>query len=237
MRGSENGNGRRLSSGVSCILAAIVLLIVGILAHFSLPFGITPHQLITGALCILLAFYVLTRKSIHLIYLPLSALYLLFEEPIAIALGTTVPLISHFLVYVITILLCVGTYNLVYGKNRNGWFKQFGFGEKNNVGNVAASQVRYADATALDSTFFENNAGRMEVFIQNPEKYAGNMTIRLLNNAGNMVLHVPNDWNVVEKNLNNSMGRVEIRPNSSSAGKILYIQGQNNAGYLQVVSP
>ncbi len=232
--------GKKLSGGLLCILAAIALLLIGVLAHFSLPYGITPHQLITGVLCILLAFYVLTRKSIHLIYLPIAALYLLFEEQIADALGTDTPLISHFLVYVITVLLCVGTYNLIYGKNAKSrmsrWFGKFAF-NMSDMGNIASSRVRYADAATLDGTFFENNAGRMEIFIQNSESYGGNKTIQLLNNAGNMVLHVPSDWHIIEKNLNSSMGHIEIRPNPKSDEKILYIQGQNNAGYIQVVSP
>ncbi len=234
----------RIFSGVLLIAAALLLLLVGFGANLALPFSLTPGQLVGAVLCVVLAVHLVTHHSVHLIYIPIAILYVLFEGYIADSLGLTAPLINRWILVAIVFLLCVGTDRL-FGKNYR--YKKYSDSEPitddrddtphNYSENSLAAKIRYVDAAALGDVYFENNLGKLEVFIQNEENYPGGLTMKLGNNLGSLTVHVPAAWNVIDKNSANQLGEVYIRPNTDPNGKTLFIRAENNLGRTEIVSP
>lgn len=233
----------RIFGGLFLLAVATVLLLLGFGGHLLFPMmGLTAGQVTGAILCLLWGIYMIVTRSFHLLYLPAGLLYLLFEKNIADALGVDSPMISHWLLILAVILLCIGTEKLL-PKSRYSAGKNSGEclqdddeetpGNKNSMGNY----IRYVDASDLESHFFENNMGKLELFIENEDAYPGGQTMKLGNNLGNLVVHVPASWNVAERDVENQLGRVDIRPNSNPSGKQLFIHAENNLGYLQIVSP
>lgn len=234
----------RTLSGILLIASALLLLLVGFSANLALPFSLTPGQLVGAVLCVVLAVRLVTHRSFHLIYIPIAILYVLFEECIADSLGLTAPLISRWILVAIVFLLCIGTDRL-FGKTYR--YKKYRGSDPvedncednphNHSENSLAAKIRYVDAAALGDVYFENNLGKLEVFIQNEENYPGGLTMKLGNNLGSLTVHVPATWNVIDKNSANQLGEIFIRPNTDLNGKTLFIRAENNLGRTEIVSP
>lgn len=228
----------RTLSGILLIAAAVFLLLI---CFIPLPFTLSPGKLVATVLCFILGGYLIAHRHIDLIFIPIAILYVQFEGYIADSLGLTAPLISRWILVAIVFLLCVGTRRLFKEKYRYKKYTDFVNGDDHSVPNHAennlATKIRYVDAAAVGDVYFENNLGKLEVFIQNEENYPGGLTMKLENNLGSLTVHVPAAWNVVEKNSENQLGDIYIRPNTDPNGKTLFIRAENNLGRTEIVSP
>lgn len=230
----------RVFSGVLLIAAAVLLLLIAV---FPPLFGLTTGQIIGSFFCIVLAVYVILNRSVHLIFIPIAVLYVLWEDFFIKNLHIPEAPLSRWILVAIVILLCAGTRRLLgnsgarYEKPSDCDYVDNGDTPHHAAENNVGSKIRYVDAASLADTRFENNLGKLEIFIQNEENYPGGLTLHLENNLGCLIVHVPASWNVIERNSENQLGDFTIRANSNPNGKTLFIQCENNLGKTMIVSP
>ena len=101
-------------------------------------------------------------------------------------------------------------------------------------GGIKGNATQYFDCTEPFHSSVENNLGSTNIFFSNTEAYRGDSSLRVENNLGALILHVPEDW-LVEAEIENSLGAV-IVPASSCANpeKKLQLRGENNLGSITV---
>ncbi len=108
---------------------------------------------------------------------------------------------------------------------------------KKGHSNRLSSSVHYIDASKTTSSWVHNRMGDSTVYYQNTE-FADReveLELNLSNKMGNITVHVPEDWIVIDK-MSNNMGNIEIRE-STGGGITLVIKGENKMGNTEVVSP
>ena len=77
--------------------------------------------------------------------------------------------------------------------------------------------------------------GNTEVYYQNAELAdpAVELELTVSNKMGNVSIYVPTDW-IVEDEISNHMGNVEIRENTG-CGIRLILKGENKMGNIEVI--
>ena len=104
------------------------------------------------------------------------------------------------------------------------------------VGNYAENSLGkaaiYIESEKFSPDHVENNLGCCDVYFENPEAYIGGKTLYIENNLGSVNLHVPKAWCVKVLSENHLGG---IHAPEKESGLLLYINGENNLGAIDVV--
>lgn len=203
----------------------LLLNIFGIYTGSFLPLW----RILLGILCVAWIINELFHLRISGIFLPLMFLILLFEEKIAQYLGIPGGDLAPLWVFLVAaFLLTVGTSFLLPSSFKHRFRKK-----KNAKKPIGSKNFYYMDCEESWEEPIENNMGSCEVFFTNTEAYNGNGILRIENNMGQMILHVPQDWHLVST-VKNNLGSLQI-PQTNHVGTLqLTITGENNMGHVRV---
>jgi predicted membrane protein len=163
---------------------------------------------------------------------------MLFEKNIATVAGLEdTNIINNWIVIAAALLLTVGFAILLPSKKKKRKLKEKkGHGLEFNINgaenNFGASSV-YVDCTDFTPSRIENNLGSCTVQFQNVENYVGGKTLHIENNIGSIVIQVPSAW-VVKTSIENSIGSLEVPDEEDKAGPLVYINGENNLGRINI---
>jgi predicted membrane protein len=232
----------RLFWALLFIAAALLLLLdaAGVTKEL-LPENLSLREVLLGAVGLWVLLWGCVKAEPFAIFFALAAEIILFDEFFLPQMGimkerlapTGVLLLAAF-------LLSVGVKMLqhIFRQQRTerthterATFKK---GWTGMSGKVSGSATRYFDCSAPFEGYVENNLGSMQVYFSNTTLYCGGSTVRVENNLGAVVLHVPEDWLIIAE-MENNLGSVKISPSAhADQNKKLYVRGENNLGSVQV---
>ena len=209
-------SGRNVFWGIAFVLAAVLIIFdaVGVMPDLPLT------KIVLGVVCFAWAVKELVKLNISKIYFPLAFLFMIFEAEIAGFFGLDENIISNWLLLLAALLMTVGT-GLIFGKEHFRSGHANAFGEK----------IRYIDCAGFKSEYIKNSYGEYHVYFQNVEAYCGGGQIKVENSFGEVVVHVPSDWNVTSR-VSNVFG--EVPSQRTGSGKTLEIVGKNSFGEVGV---
>ena len=111
--------------------------------------------------------------------------------------------------------------------------------KKNTKGhsNKFSSTTHYIDAAETKQSWVYNRMGDATVYYQNTELADKDVPLELniTNKMGNVTVHVPADWVIVDK-ISTNMGNIDIRE-GIGGGLTLTLLGENKMGNIDVESP
>ena len=184
--------------GIVLVGAALLLILQGI--GVNVGYGISVWRIVLGALCAAWLIDRIIERHFTEIIFPLAFIFLIFEAPIAHAIGRAeddLDLISNWTVLLAALLLTIGLKALI--PERDG---------RRSFDRISTSTV-YLDGNDLAHADIRDNMGTMQVFITNKNLYTGGGHICIHDNMGTVKLHIPREWNAVV-NVHDNMGRVSV---------------------------
>ncbi|MBQ7715820.1 MAG: hypothetical protein IJT70_08145 [Clostridia bacterium] len=168
--------------GLVLIGAAVMLILNGI--GVDLGYEISVWRIILGVLCLAWLVDSIVEGEFAELPFPLAFMFLIFEPTIAHAIGHNGDdLISNWTVLLAALLLTIGLHIVLPDK-------------KGKSVKLSGSTTLYFDASDLSNAHIHDNLGSVHAYVTNCEAYQGNGCIRISDNLGKVVLHVPSNWNV-----------------------------------------
>ncbi len=216
--------------GLVLVVAAVVLILDGVGVLDKLGYGISVWRIIAGIL--LLAWIVTSLIRLHFadVFIPLGLLFLVFEGPLAKAAGRTDgTLIPTWIVIVASILLTVG-FNIIFRPLRTVSIN--GKDYDSTPGKVG-NKVLYMDADKLDGTVIRDHLGTVQVYVKDTPAYSGSAVITVTDNVGKVVIHLPEDWDVITQTGDN-IGLIDVPSHTGSSGKNITLVVHDNLGNIEV---
>lgn len=212
--------------GLVLITAAVLLILDGV--GVGLGEGIGPVRIILGVGFFAWFLYELIRLRISAIFFPLAFLFITFKKPIAALIGKDgSKLISNWTVLLAALLLTIGFIVLLPKRKKQPE-------NKVKVGNRFGTSTIYLDSTDLNGATVADIFGSAQVYFTNRESYAGGGVVNICDNMGNIVVHVPGDWQVITTASDN-LGNVSVPEHEGVAGKSLELRITDNMGKITVV--
>ena len=222
---------RTIVWGLVLILAAVVLILNGL--GISFGFGITPWRIIIGVLLLAWLIYEIIRLKFSDIIFPIAFLFLVFQGPIAKAVGyEKEQILSPWIVLLAAFLLSIGVQTLFKRKSEviiNGHTVT-----SENKGDRIGNHTVYFDATDLSDATIREHLGTVDVYFSNADAYPGDGKITVTENLGMVKLHLPNEWNVVTYTKGN-LGKISIPDHEVTGDKNITIAVTENLGEVSVV--
>ena len=213
--------------GVALILAAICLILSSLNVFSFDAYGLSPWKLFLAVLCVGWVAKIIADKTFPTIFLPLGALFLLFEDMIAILIGRPGEvLVPVWIVILSAILLMVGV-GMVIPKGKR---KFIGIDTKH----IGKSEIYLNAETDLNDAKVSDVAGFAQVYITNVDKYPGHGRITVEDVAGRVVLKIPSNW-LVTKHVEDIAGRVSIPgQDETRCDKVIDLDCRDIAGSIEV---
>lgn len=231
----------RIFWGVGFILLALIFILdaVGVMIPFMSAVG--EISILSAVLGLLVMSYAVSRlimgKVSH-IFVPLAALFIIFEKNIAFLCGRENPdLINNWLVLGCAILLSIG-FRILFPNTGNHRI----FNTKVTVNQPSgshltsnlSSKVAYIDASDFQRETAKNELGSLTVNFSNADLYQGGGELYVRNDLGSVEINVPSSWQFTH-NIENNLGTVNAaRQDSNSTGPMLIIKGENNIGSISI---
>lgn len=153
--------------------------------------------------------------------IPLTVLFCTFQDELAQLVGyREEKFVSTGVVILAALLVAIGWSGL-----RGQW-------KKKSSGRFGDAAV-YVDAKDLGTYRVDNKLGSYDLFVENPEAYAGDGTIEVDNKLGSVTIHIPRDWSVLVE-MDNKLGSVDLRGGNGN-GPRLTVSGENKLGEVEIV--
>ena len=224
------------------ILWGILLVLTGVLVALSalgmlsFPMGISIWKIVLAVGVMAVLIEGILRLEFSQTFLMLGIEVIIFEEAIGALLGKTeADWINNWVVILISLLIGIGLDLIFAGLKRRlkkGRFKLF------CSDNAFADGLKYIDASKMKKEYIRSNFGDFEVRFENAGEYEGGGELTLENSFGDMVIYVPENWEV-EVNVENHFGDVTVDDRlrvqyADGSGKKLIIKGTNRFGDLDV---
>ena len=213
--------------GLVLILSAAVLILEG--AGVPLGHGVSPWRIIVGLLLVGWIIRILIRRKPTDVFFPLAFLLLVFEAPIAHALGKEGDnLIADWVILLSALLLTIGCKSIFSHRGEAG--KRI-----DGEGKIGSSS-HYLEASSLNdgTASIHDNLGKVQVYISDPGSYTGGGVITVADNLGAVTLHLPRDWAVVTQTRDN-LGKISIPPQDAVGSKSITLVIADNLGHISVV--
>lgn len=167
--------------------------------------------------------YELAQLNISSIFFPLAFAFMVFQAPLAKAVGKDDNvIINNWLVLLIALLLTVGFSMLFPGKNKT---LNTRFGRKN---------VYFDSGKDLREARIHDNVGNVDVYITNRNVYDGTGVITITDNVGKVTIHLPATWLVALQSGDN-LGHVEIPEQNYNCSHSITLVIKDNLGHIKVV--
>lgn len=169
------------------------------------------------------------NKNFFFMFIPLSIIAILFDEPLGIEKFTPWPLLACAL------FLSIGFHILFPAKNKwktekfdnsQNWQAESSDGDHICFQNRFAGSVKYVTSKTFKDVNIRSSFGGMKVYFDNAEMYANEATAVIVSDFSGIELYVPKEWNVVSK-LSFSFGGIDEKgeKNSVKNGKTLILEG------------
>ena len=218
--------------GLALIFAAVWLILdsTGVIA---VDGGFSWWRILLGVLLGAWLVAVCIKLRFTDIFFPLAFLFLVFEGPIATALGKE-DLINNWIILLAALLLTVGT-KIVFSKHGVVHISSGDTVSKNeNVQGKLGNSTVYFDAADIDAQKISDNLGKVDVFFTNKEQYPGSGVLTICDNLGVVTLHLPKEWDVMTQTSDN-LGRVFIPEKDVPGEKTITLVITDNLGKIDVV--
>ena len=223
----------KLFWGLGFLLAAVLIIldIAGIMPTLLSAVGeVSVFSLILGLLLLSYAIVRLCKGRIAEIFLPLALIFMLFEKNIAFLCGfESKNFVNNWLVLLIADLLSVGFSILFPHRKRKKHIKVV----KSESNNTFRSATVYIDCASTTPNTVINKLGECRVHFQNVDKYQGEQTLTVSNSLGAMTVNVPSSWTLIV-DVDNTMGDIDVPSPCDNGGPVLYINGENRLGALEI---
>ena len=231
---------RKIFWGIFFILAAVYIVVS--------KFGVLPDL---GVLSIVVSvFFIWTliegvrRVNFYQILFSLAFFYIIYDEPLGIAVEELTPLTvlgAALLASIGLSLLFHGGKKRLYRKGNVCGSQSFGAssGEQCSGSNIQCenhfgSAIRYINSDDFQNARIENNFGSLSVYFDNAIVQTGSAVVNVENNFGKTRLYVPKEWKS-QNNLEHSFGSInEVGGSIGTSNTVFYINGSANFGVINI---
>ena len=230
--------------GIGFILVAILLILHTFGVDFGLPINLPLWKIILSVVLIIFIIEQAIKLRFVNVFFPLIFIVMIFESEIALSLGIeNGDLAPTWTFLLIALLLSIGfallnkkTFTFTYNKDNE---KHVYTGEeaKEKFKEVLNnSSVYYIDCSEKFYKEIDTDLCKTEVFFTNAELYNGDGVIKVDNNLGKIIFHVPSNW-IVDCSIDNSLGSVQSfkQNDTGEPVKKLKVTGSNNLGKIEFV--
>lgn len=217
---------------ITLVVCGVLMLISAIISSA----GLVDFPLYKAVIAIPFVAHIVVKeiigKRFYTIPIPLTVLFLLFEENIAKCAGVeSGDLISNWIVIMAALCIFIGLAFITFFMDHND---DEDSKDVKTTKNHASASVKYINCHGFEHETVECNMGASKVFFSNTSEYEGDATLKLNCNMGSIVVCVPAEWDV-EAKIDNHMGAVKVDDNTPIEGaKKLRIVGENNMGAVHV---
>lgn len=215
--------------GILLLLTAAALIFYGS-GYGAEVLGIPLYKLI---FTIVLAAWILAKmlfsdslRERFKIFFPLALVFMVLETEISHWAGLADEnIVNNWLVLLAAILADTAINFIIPKRTEKGHSNRF------------SSTTHYIDANETKKSCVYNRMGDSTVYYQNTELADKSVPLELniSNKMGNITVHIPADWNVVDK-IHTNMGNIEIRQ-GTGGGITLILTGENKMGNIEIKSP
>lgn len=213
--------------GLVLVLAATILILDGAGVRFG--YGINAWRIIFGVLLLAWLISLLIRRQFADLFIPLGLLFLVFEAPIAKAVGReNGKLLPTWTVIVATILITIGL-NMIL---KPAHTVSVSGDDKAKSKTIGAKYV-YLDARSMNGTVIRDHLGSIRVFFRNKNDYPGGSVVTLCDNFGKIEIHIPKEWDLIAQTGEN-VGRIDIPEHTGNGEKTLTLAIRDNTGDIRV---
>lgn len=225
--------------GILIILFGIfgILEVSGVI---TLSSGISYIQIIGGLILAGFAVTSLIKGRICTVLYSLMLIFMIFERNIAVLLElNNQNIINNWLLLLFTTIICIGIHFLKPRRVRVKKARVSGYNVSHDDGasykeHSFGAAAEYIDCATFTRKHYENNLGQTVIRFENVSEYIGEGIVCVENNLGHMEIYVPSDWRVTV-NIENSLGAIRNDCGNSATGPVLYIEGENNLGAIDIV--
>ena len=222
----ENKNGERVFGGIVLLLLAVALYFLAVNKELAL-LSVPAWKWLCGAALVLFLVDRI-RKSVPGILFPLVLLFLLFEKEIGTLTGWGENFCNNWLVLLGTIVLYIGA-KMVFKSGKKS--RQKGSGV--SVGGSMGERVEYLDASETEFSVGKF-MGEMNIWFRNTDcGKTDPMTMRIGSCMGEIIIHVPADWQV---DASGGLGEINVRNNPENPTRTLTVDCHGTMGEVIVVS-
>ena len=221
------GRAYKIYWGILMLIFAAALIVYGTIGGNQIA-GISFVNLLLGIVLIgwMIAKIVFSRELREKLrlFLPIALLVILFEKQIAAIFDFNDNFINNWALIFAAIIADMAIGFIIPKKTSRGFR------------NRCADSTHYVDAANTDKNWVNNHMGDSTIYYTNTDGIEGKTyELNLKNAMGDITVHVPADWTVINE-LYNRMGDVSIRQNQGSKCT-LKLMGENKMGDINVVSP
>ncbi|MBR6563708.1 MAG: hypothetical protein IKK70_07210 [Clostridia bacterium] len=222
------GRAYKVYWGILMLIFAAALIVygtVGTESSFGVPFfTMLMGIVLVGWIIAKIVFSSELREKFK-IFIPLALLVMCFEKQIAALAGfESENFINNWVLLLSAVIADVAMSFIVPKRQGKGHNNRF------------SSSTHYVDAVTTKKSWINNRMGDSTVYYTNTDGIEGEtFELNLSNSMGDITVHVPADWTVINELLNR-MGDVSIRQNQGSRCT-LKLMGDNKMGDINVVSP
>ena len=232
---TKNNRFRFAFWGIVLVLGAVAL----ILSSAGVNFGVelSAWRIVGGVFLLAWLIYTCIKLKFTDVFFPLAFLFLVFEGPIANAMGRPDgKLVSTWIVLLAALMLTIGT-KAIFSKHGPVHVEK---GVKPNPDNDHSGRFGnttvYFDAADLSGAVVRENLGNIHVYFSNKDAYTGGGSVTITENLGQVTLHLPTEWEAVVTASEN-LGKVSV-PDKGAAGagaRKLDLVVTENLGHVTVV--
>lgn len=230
--------------GILIIAFAIfgILEVSGVVAPIESAVGGISYVQIIGVLILLGLFVneVSKRRIVTSVFIP-AFIFMVIERNVAFVCGIEGGnIINNWLLLLFTAIICIGVHFIIPKRVRIKKTHTAAFTSSHDDGATykehslgAATEI--IDCTTFTRKHYENNLGQTVIRFENVSEYVGEGVIYIENNLGHTEIRVPGDWRVVT-NIENNLGAVNSGKIGNAQGPVLYIEGENNLGAIDILN-
>ena len=220
---------RTIFWGLVLILAAVLLILDG--AGLPLGGGLRPWRIILGVLLLAWLVWEIIRLKFTEIFFPIAFLFIVFQSPLAQAVGHgSDEFLSPWVVILAAVLLTIGFQFLFKKKDVRISVEP----DEDKTEKRIGEETIYFDASDLSNVEIRDHIGTVNVCISNLEAYTGGGKITVRENLGEVKLHIPNEWDLAVSAKSN-LGKVTVPDHTAPGGKTLSVEITKNLGEISVI--
>lgn len=238
---------KKIVWGVLLIAVAVLVILNAAGVELGVIGGIAFNRLLLSAVLLAVAICLAIDSTFWLIPFPLAAIFCVLEKDIARWIGSeSTNIISNWLVFGCAALMAFGI-SLITSpiKRMRRKAKQkivSGLGavcyDNHNGGNSSSnscfsSETKFIDCKSFKNYYYYIKMGNGTVFFENADAYTGGGTLTLECSMGNIDVTVPSDWRI-EADIKTSMGSTTLPAETDKTGPVLYINGTNKMGSINI---
>lgn len=238
---------KKIVWGVLLIAVAVLVILNAAGVELGVIGGIAFNRLLLSAVLLAVTICLAIDGAFWFTPFPLAAIFCVLEKDIARWIGSeSSNIISNWMVFGCAALMALGISFITspIKRMRRKAKKKIAAGigatcyddksgKSSSSSACFSSETKFIDCKSFNNYYYYIKMGSGTVFFENADAYTGGGTLTLECSMGNIDVIVPSDWKI-ETDIKTSMGSTTIPADINRQGPVLYINGTNKMGSIDI---